>query len=477
MTMKKVYRSVRYCTSLNRLDISCNRIADLDEAYLENITGLQTLLAQNNRMEKLPWHLPRLRSLVRLNISNNKFKVLPLVVCQLESLRDLDISSNMIAELPEEIGQLKNLEQLVMGGNQVQKFPNECCNLVNLCGLDCRKNAITDLSVIGMLPKLRNLSVDHNSLHALPLSLGPNFFSIDASHNDITQISLIPGPVGRAPSNLRSLDISHAKLSSLDDVAIAELSSLTVLRLDHNSFKFLPDSIGTLTFLETLSCSYNNIENLPSSIGQLQKLEILDIHNNSLTELPVTLWNCASLRKINATSNLLSSPWLYPSYFDLASPVPIASPDSYPSPLQYQERKGSAASLGGGTPQLPPLAHVLERLYLGENQYTDDTVVPLMIFRELKVLNLSFNEIQDLPSSFFTNFSKLEELYLSGNKLTSIPTEGLSRLPRLTTLYLNGNKLQTLPHELGKIISLTILDVGSNMLKYNINNWEFDWNW
>jgi adenylate cyclase len=50
-------------------------------------------------------------------------------------------------------------------------------------------------------------------------------------------------------------------------------------------------------------------------------------------------------------------------------------------------------------------------------------------------------------------------------------------MTRLTTLYLNGNKLLTLPQELGKVKGLSILDVGSNSLKYNINNWEFDWNW
>ncbi len=71
----------------------------------------------------------------------------------------------------------------------------------------------------------------------------------------------------------------------------------------------------------------------------------------------------------------------------------------------------------------------------------------------------------------------LEELYLSGNKLLSIPVEDLPKLKRLTTLFLNGNRLQTLPQELGKVESLRILDVGSNQLKYNINNWEFDWNW
>ena len=45
------------------------------------------------------------------------------------------------------------------------------------------------------------------------------------------------------------------------------------------------------------------------------------------------------------------------------------------------------------------------------------------------------------------------------------------------SLFLNGNRLQSLPQELGKIQELMILDVGSNLLKYNTANWEFDWNW
>ena len=73
--------------------------------------------------------------------------------------------------------------------------------------------------------------------------------------------------------------------------------------------------------------------------------------------------------------------------------------------------------------------------------------------------------------------SILEELYLSGNTLTALPTEDLPSLLELRVLYLNGNKLQSLPRELGDIPALQVLDVGSNILKYNINNLEFDWNW
>ncbi|KIJ92315.1 hypothetical protein K443DRAFT_135321 [Laccaria amethystina LaAM-08-1] len=474
MAMKKVPQSVRHSTTLHRLDLSSNRLADLEDAYLEQISGLLALYLQNNRIEKLPFHFPRLRSLTTLNLSNNKFQTLPILVTQLENLRDLDISFNMISDIPGEIGRLQNLERLIIVGNQVVKFPRELADLKRLHSLDCRRNQISDLTIVCALPQLNQLSADHNYIHGLDLALGIHLTTLHVSHNDITQVSLIPVGPGMAYL-LTSLDFSYAKLSSLEDVALGCLSTLRTLNLAHNSFRSLPDTLGDLGWLETLSVSDNKLDALPSSIGRLQKLEVLDAHNNSLTELPQTLWNCASLTKINVTSNFLGS-WHNP-------PVNVSVVQEPPSPPAEKnlsvpaiENKTLTTSLTVGG-NLPPLVYSLEKLYLGENRLTDDVLQPLMIFKELKVLNLSFNEIQELPPSFFRNMTQLEELYLSGNRLASIPTEDLPRLKCLSTLFLNGNKLQTLPQELCKVKKLANLDVGSNFLKYNINNWEFDWNW
>ncbi|KAJ7665868.1 hypothetical protein DFH06DRAFT_261547 [Mycena polygramma] len=474
MAMKKVPHSLRHSTTLTRLDLSCNRIVTLDEAYLDDIPGLTTLHVQNNRLEKLPWSFPRLRRLITLNISNNKFRTFPAGVSELMTLRDLDISFNSISELPEEIGQLKNLERLVIVGNQVSRLPDEFSNLGRLGELDCRRNQISDLTVACMLPKIETLSADHNALHDLALSMGPCLTTLDASHNEITQLSIVRGPVGPSPFALTSLDISNAKLSVLDDLTLSQLTSLRRLKLDSNSFRSIPDSLGDLKWLETLSCADNSLGELPQSIGRLQKLETLDVHNNSLTELPVSLWNCASLSRLNVTSNLLvlwhDPPPSVPEEDTTStfSDIPFVAGPTFPN-----NRKPSTSTIS----DIPPLAHSLELLYLGENSFTDEVLHPLMILKELRVLNLSFNDIQDMPSNFFRHLTKLEEVYLSGNGLTNFPSEDLPKLTKLSTLFLNGNRLQTLPQELGKVKSLTVLDVGSNWLKYNINNWEFDWNW
>ncbi|KAJ6550473.1 hypothetical protein DFH09DRAFT_1086733 [Mycena vulgaris] len=395
---------------------------------------LTTLNIQNNRLERLPRAFPR--HLLNLNISNNKFDVFPLAVTELTHLSRLDISFNSISELPQEIGRLTCLTKLVIVGSQISALPEEFGSLALLQELDCRRNGIADLAVACGLPELTSLRADHNNLHTLVLSLGPRLKGLDVSHNDITELVIGPRVSTTPPFALTCLDISNAKLSVLDDYTLAQLLSLRHLKLDRNSFRTLPESLGDLMWLETLSCADNAVSELPDSVGRLQKLESLDLHSNSLTALPMSLWNCASLSRLNVTSNLLVV---------------------LPSPTFASSRRPSVSR----GPDIPPLAHSLEMLYMANNSLTDKMLHPLMILKELRVLNLSLNDIQELPPNFFRDLTQLEEVFLSGNRLMYIPSE----------------ECRHLPHELGKVKSLTLLDVGNNPLKYNINNLDYDWNW
>ncbi|KAF8494630.1 hypothetical protein F5888DRAFT_1846019 [Russula emetica] len=484
MCIKKVPQNVQNFTTLMGLDLSSNRIGDLNDIALYRLPDLQELRVQNNRMEKLPWYFPRLHMLRLLNISNNKFQDVPEEVCKMSGLEELDISFNTISQLPDDLQSLQRLKVLIIVGNRVTRIPDSFRRLSNLKVLDCRRNNIKELGVVGLLPALEEALVGNNDVQGLDLSSGSLLKKIDISYNDITQISLAPGPMGRVPISLTYLNVSSAKLSSLDDLALGQLTSLEELILDRNKFRAIPDSLGDLILLQSFSCSDNLIGALPSSTGRLQRLERLDVHNNNLTEFPTALWNCGSLERINMTSNVIAHirlPSLPP--ISVSLPPAVGIPESALSstvtlvPGLPDRKASTAGSLAPSPRLLPPLVKSLQRLYLGENRLTDDALPLLMILRELRVLNLSFNDFQELPRPFFKEIVLLEELYLSGNKLAGLPTEDLPRLNKLEVLYLNGNRLLTLPQELGKVINLAVLDVGSNGLRYNISNWEFDWNW
>jgi hypothetical protein len=69
----------------------------------------------------------------------------------------------------------------------------------------------------------------------------------------------------------------------------------------------------------------------------------------------------------------------------------------------------------------------------------DDALPLLMILRELRVLNLSFNDFQELPRPFFKEIVLLEELYLSGNHLLTLPQE-LRALPAFASSPSHGSE-------------------------------------
>ena len=463
MFMKRVPQSVRHATSLIRLDMSANRLSDLSDALLDNIASLDGLDLHCNRLQTLPWYFPRMDSLTKLNVANNRLKTFPHILFKMENLSHLDLSFNDLDELPSEVSCLRWLIEFKITGNRIPRLPPSLAELRRLEILDCERNRIADISIACELPCLTSLHAAYNSISSLRLNVGPHLNILDVSHNDITQLSLqfsLHSPA------LAELNLSYAKLSSIDDATLGALTSLRTLSINHNTFTSLPESLCQLRHLTRLICSDNKLTALPENIGQLESLRELDAHNNSLSDLPVSIWNCAKLETLNLTSNLLGN-WDDP---------PVIRRESEVEEDARYSRKGSVVSLTP-VPVLPPLAHSLKRLYLGENHLIDEVLHVLMIFKELRILNLSFNEFQDMPASFFTNLNLLEELYLSGNKLASLPTEDLPRLQYLKRLYLNGNKLQTLPQELGKVKNLMVLDVGSNLLRYNITNWEFDWNW
>ena len=210
-----------------------------------------------------------------------------------------------------------------------------------------------------------------------------------------------------------------------------------------------------------------------------------------------------TLEVLNATSNLLNSfPKPPPAHSSFSSSTSGIGDELTSSPSRETiaaSRKNSNVSVGRMTKILSQesvansrkdssastmtsrtantIAQSLKVLLLGDNRLGDDCFEQISLLTELRCLNLSYNEIYEIPTGALSRLSQLTEMYLSGNELTSLPADDLERLGTLRVLHLNCNKLQTLPAELGKIRRLHVLDVGSNSLKYNISNWPYDWNW
>ncbi|KAF2268437.1 PP2C-domain-containing protein [Lojkania enalia] len=534
--------SLSLASRLTMLDISNNRLQQLDHADLYKLQSLQGLRLSNNKLTQLPVYFGQYRALRSLNLSSNSLSEFPDFLCEVRTLVDLDISFNSISSLPR-IGQLQCLERLWATNNKLSgSFPPSLSNLVNLKEIDVRFNALNSMDVMSQLPRLEFLMIGHNSISAFEGSF-PKIRVLHMNHNPITRFSM-----NSAVPSLTTLNLASAKLSHLGEDLFQKITGVTKLILDKNHFTSLSSNIGKLYRLEYLSVARNSLDELPAEIGRLVELRYLDVRENNLGRLPPEIWHARRLETLNVSSNVLeafpkptapppstfggdvpnvdgttplSTPGLgtSPSYEELGKLEDFANRRPSQASAGYlnssgaspaaSQRKGSMASYGTASTTatarkqsvtsraptegtLTPIsrkdsslsnrmvttfAGSLRHLFLADNRLSDDVFDELALLPELRIVNLSYNDIYEVPPRTIRRWQHLTELYLSGNGMSALPAEDLEEVSSLKVLHINGNKFQVLPAELGKVAKLAILDVASNLLKYNVSNWPYDWNW
>ncbi|RDW78069.1 adenylate cyclase [Coleophoma crateriformis] len=542
----KLPPSLSRANRLTILDVSNNRLEQLEHAELSRLHGLISLKLANNRLTELPTYFGQFRSMRTLNVSSNFLDSFPEFLCSLESLVDIDMSFNSISNLPNSIGQLRNLERFVITNNRLAgSLPQTFSQLVQLKEVDIRYNGLSSIDVIAQLPKVEQISADHNSVSVCETEF-TSIRVLRLNSNPVTKFeikNLVP--------SITTLVLSNAKLAVIPDAVFDRMPNLVKLILDKNHFVSLPSHIGKLRKLEHFSIARNSLSSLPSEIGCLTELRFLDLRQNNLKKLPTEIWWANKLETFNISSNVLDSfpkPGSRPPQVPGDTSPPAVQPEGSNTtakqippqtsnfeelgPLEgFGQRRPSQASSGllsvGGSPVpdrqgslvsvygkgrktsvvsrsasestigtiAPSAASVtrkdsgmssklvntfagsLRNLYVADNNLDDDVFDELILLSELRILNLSYNYLNDMPQRSIKSWPQLAELYLSGNELTSLPSDDFEEFSVLKVLHINGNKFQTLPAELGKAHKLAVLDCGSNSLKYNVSNWPYDWNW
>ncbi|EXJ95501.1 hypothetical protein A1O1_00623 [Capronia coronata CBS 617.96] len=521
--------SLAWASRLTVLDVSNNRLEQLDHAELHRLMGLVSLKLANNKLSELPPTFAYFRQLRSLNLSSNNFTTFPEHICSLKSLVDLDISFNKLSSLPK-ISQLSTLERLWVTNNDLKDPFNESfAGLTNLKEVDARFNGITNIENVTKLPNLELLLVGHNNVTTFKGSFA-KLRVLVLDHCPVTSFEL-DQPV---PS-LTSLNIASAKLVEFKETMFDFMPNLQKLNLDKNHLSNMSAQIGRLSKLEYLSMAKNPLNIVPPSIGSLIELKFLNLRECNLKSLPPEIWYCRKMETLNLSSNVLETfpkQTAPPPPSDARETTPATTPGLSTSPSfeelgrleDFQARRPSQASAGmmslGSSPgsarknsvaSLQPhrktsvisrtnteysmsiatrkdsnmsqarlqntFAGSLRYLYLADNRIDDDVFRELALLPELRVLNLSYNELDDFPQGVLRRWPQLSELYLSGNQLTSLPSDDLEESSNLKVLHLNANRFQVLPAELCNVHKLSTLDVGSNALKYNVSNWPYDWNW
>lgn len=114
--------------------------------------------------------------------------------------------------------------------------------------------------------------------------------------------------------------------------------------------------------------------------------------------------------------------------------------------------------------------NTLEEIHLGHNKLGDQlnpifSTSELRQLKNLKILDLSFNQLKLIDSRVFEGLFSLEILNLENNNLRNVPSESLINLLSLKTLLLQENDLSQLsPSSFPKLSSLQILNLTGNQI-------------
>ncbi|OAD72715.1 hypothetical protein PHYBLDRAFT_125134, partial [Phycomyces blakesleeanus NRRL 1555(-)] len=517
---------------LNTLTIYNNKLSDLPSSF-SSFKQLTVLMISNNDLSIFPAVIGDITSLVHLDISFNKITTIPdcignltnlnvlLAIANrikgglppsfagLQSLRELDIRQNSITDI-DVLSKLPNLHSVSADYNSVGIIN---CELNNIRQLKMCKNHLTHFNLLKKAEVISNeipntittspenqlteLNLSNCKLSSLPDELFLNTTLLERLILDNNTLTSIPDSIG-VLSKLIHLSIHTNNIDSLP-VEIAKLGNLKTLDAQKNNLKTLPKEIWLCLSLDTLNCSSNLLESFPvpySAPGialhlpltpQAEAAVTQSVMANAVSDgvLPTQLGSNAGQGIVPMTPSGSPNEPALPTFIVTDSSIEgnfidsgIAGEGSSPNSALSQRPPNFNPPSFFASPRNhpPPLSLSLRTLLLGDNRLTDDVWSPLSLFLELRTLNLSFNDLYEIPPEGLCH-QHLYELYLSGNNLTSLPADDIERLSFLRVLAVNGNKLQTLPAEIGKLRKLLVLDVGNNVLKYNIANWPYDWNW
>jgi adenylate cyclase len=489
----KLPPSLSRASRLTILDVSNNRLEELEHAELSRLQGLISLKLANNRLRSLPTYFGGFKSMRTLNISSNFLDSFPKFLCDLEGLVDIDMSFNSIASIPDEIGQLKNLERFVITNNRLAgSLPESFGQLLNLKEVDVRYNALTSIDVIATLPKVENISADHNSVSVCESEF-TKIRVLRLNSNPVTKFEIL-----NCVPTLTTLILSNAKLAHIPDAAFDKMPNLVKLVLDVNHFVSLPSHIGKLRKLEHFSIARNALSSLPPEIGCLTELRFFDVRANNLKKLPMEIWWANKLETLNISSNVLE---IFPKPASRAPQVPGEVSPTVPQgqttgnngqnsnnssfeelgPLEaFGQRRPSQASTGllsvGGSPvpgngdrknsvvsvygkggrKTSVVSRSASQSTIGTNTPPSATARKDSSFSarlantfagSLRNLYLADNQLDDDVFDELRLLSELRILNLSYNDLNDMPQRSIKCWPQLVELYLSGNELTSLPSD------------------------------
>ncbi|XP_056145339.1 toll-like receptor 8 [Lampris incognitus] len=264
------------------------------------------------------------------------------------------------------------------------------------------------------------------------LNLSGNGFS--AALNG-TEFSSLP--------NLTYLDLSFNKIDLAYDNAFRELKRLEVLDLSYNAHYFVAygvthnlNFLRNLPALRVLNMSHNSISTLTTKAMCSNSLSELQFQNNNLG----TLWKERDGSYDQLFTNLTNLTILDISFNSITNILDRVYENLPRNLTILRMSHNSLTEFKWGQLKGFRQIHILD---LSFNSLSYVPAILSNVSHTLRLLDLSYNHIYHLSNGFLNGTESLKTLYLSHNKLTIINQSTFSSKAEnhIETLYLQGNPL------------------------------------
>lgn len=147
--------------NLRELNLSHNPNLQLDEHLLKQFPYLKILHLGAMGYDLLPRFMTNLTFLDSLWLNDNKLTNLPYDFDNLTKLKTLSLSRNYFKDLPENIGNFSGLENLYLDDNQLEVLPDSMKRLTKLKKLSLKNNALSLSTKRDLQRWLPNTQIDY----------------------------------------------------------------------------------------------------------------------------------------------------------------------------------------------------------------------------------------------------------------------------------------------------------------------------
>ncbi|KAL0829498.1 hypothetical protein ABMA28_003019 [Loxostege sticticalis] len=342
----------------------------------------------------------------------------------------------------------------------------------NLLSLNLSSNRLESISS-GALSgaALARLWLDRCGLRRLPAHALRDLHHLSAEDNYLSSVEA--GALSGARA-LRTLRLARNQLRDVPAHALAPLHRLQTLELSGNLISELSDaSLPPLPSLHTLRLEDNLLTEVPPAVQLLPLLEDLSLANNRVEVVEAgTLHSCRRLARLELRANPLSR--LHPralqhlphlSVVILSEARGLREIPSLNGSTRVRTLRADRARLAALPRDLCAHAPQLRTLDVKSNML--DRVPDLHECAELRVLELSDNNIESLGDDALRGLGQLHDLMVARNRLRRLPADAFVHTPRLQVLNLEENQIEHIDMETFVPISkLEDLNVGNNVFPW-----------